>query len=49
MSSGTSFLTTSLKISDTTKTEFPKLNFWQSDQKISENTAVQILVVFRTL
>ena len=35
-------LTNSLKISDTTKTEFFELISFQSDQKNDKNTAVQI-------
>ena len=34
-------LTNSLKITDTTKTEFVELIFFQSDQKYEKNTAVQ--------
>ena len=34
-------LTNSLKITDTTKTEFVELIFIQSDQKYEKNTAVQ--------
>ena len=37
LSSGVNMLTNSLKISDTTKTEFFELVFFQSDQKIWEN------------
>ena len=39
---GVNKLTNSLKISDTTKTEFFELISFQSDQKNDKNTAVQI-------
>ena len=42
MSSGVNMLTNSLKISDTTKTEFFELISFQSDQENDKNTAVQI-------
>ena len=42
MSLGVNMLTNSVKISDATKTEFFRLISFQSDQKIWENTAVQI-------
>ena len=42
LSSGVNMLTNSLKISDTTKTEFFELISFQSDQKNDKNTAVQI-------
>ena len=37
MLSGINMLTNSLKISDTTKTEFFELKFFQGDQKIWQN------------
>ena len=42
LSLGVNMLTNSLKISDTTKTEFFELISFQSDQKNDKNTAVQI-------
>ena len=38
----------SLKISDTSKTEFFVLKFFQSGQKYDKTTAVKISAVFRT-
>ena len=49
MSSGVNMLTNSVKISDTTKTNFSELISFQSDQKDDKNTAVEIDAVFRTL
>ena len=49
MLSGATMLTKSLKISDTSKNEFMGLMFFESDQKISQNTAVEIEAVFRTV
>ena len=42
LSSGFNMLTNILKISDTTKTEFFHLKFFQSAQKHDKTTAVQI-------
>ena len=42
-------LTNSLKISDTTKTEFFEHKLLQIDKKYDKTTAVKALVVFRTL
>ena len=42
-------LTKSLKISDTTKTEFYQLKIFYSDEKNDKTAAVQISAVFQTL
>ena len=49
LSSGVNMLTNSVKISDTTKTEFSKLTFFQIHKKNGKTTAVKISDVFRTL
>ena len=49
MSSGVNMLTNSLKVSDTTKTQFFEVIFSQSDRKYEKSTAVQIYAVFQTL
>ena len=51
MSSGVNMLTNSLKISDTAKTDFLELMFFQSDQKIWQKFCRADLcnVLFRTL
>ena len=49
LSSGVNMLTNSLKVSDTTKTEFLRSFYFRLMKKYEENTDVKIYGVFRTL